>query len=363
MPGLKKAGVANHLLSLCEGLIGRGWEVHVAYLRGPAEMEREFEQAGCTVSCIGIERTMDPIGLARLIRYITKNDFDIIHTHLFRGDVYGSIAGILTSNTPIISTKHNNAPYLESLPYRWLHSLTAAISDEIITISDFLKDFHSENTFSREEKFTTIHYGLDLKPFQQVNQDDVREIRSTLPDDSQILIGTVCRLVNVKGIDILLDSLPRVIDANPQVHLLIVGDGPNREELERQCHTLGLENNVTFAGFRSDIPELMHAFDLFVLPSRREGFGLVLLEAMAAGTPIVATRTSAIPEVVVDNETGKLATVGDSEDLSEKIISTINNPNTMENMGQAGLERVENSFTMEETVSNTEILYKKYINA
>lgn len=356
IPGLYPAGVGNHLLSLSRGLVDDGWDVTVAYLKGDGELAWEFEQAGCDVVEVGISRDADPVGFLRLVSHLRARDYDLVHTHLFRGDVYGSIAATVARTGPVLSTKHNNAPYLARPPYKWLHNLTVALTDQVITISDFLQEFYAQHTYSSTEKFETVHYGLDPGPFEAVSDETAVDTRAQLVDDSELLVGSVARLIEAKGIDVLLSAFAEVRETGLSAHLAVVGEGPEKESLRTQCHGLGIMDSVTFTGFRSDVPELMNAFDLFVLPSRREGFGLVLLEAMAASTPVVAARTSAIPEVVDDGQTGTLVPVEDVASMAAAIRIVLESDNR-EAMGTRGRERVAKTFSIESMVESTKETY------
>ena len=357
IPGLYPAGVGNHLLSLSSGLVDNGWDVTVAYLKGEGELADNFEQAGCDVFRVGISRDADPIGFLRLVRHIRSNEYDVVHTHLFRGDVYGSVAASIAKSGPILSSKHNNAPYLTRPPYKWLHNLTVALSDRVITISDFLQRFYTRHTYSSKEKFKTAYYGLDPGPFEAVPDEVVAETRTEFAQDSELLIGTVARLIKAKGLDTLLSAFSDVHESLPETHLAVVGEGPKSNALRAQSRQLEISDSVTFTGFRSDIPALMNAFDLFVLPSRREGFGLVLLEAMAAETPVVATRTSAIPEVVNDSQTGLLVPVEDPGAMAAAI-QTLLTSDDREARGIRGRERVQETFSIESMVQATEEIYR-----
>jgi glycosyltransferase involved in cell wall biosynthesis len=149
-----------------------------------------------------------------------------------------------------------------------------------------------------------------------------------------------------------------LLDEIPSVHLVIVGDGELRSTLERLTAELALTEHVHFVGFRSDVPNLMHAFDIFVLPSLFEGFGLVLLEAMAAAKPIVATRVSAIPEIVLDGKTGLLVPPRDPLALSKALRQLIMNPGLAGDFGGCGRRQLEQQFSVKKMVDDTVRVYQ-----
>jgi len=169
----------------------------------------------------------------------------------------------------------------------------------------------------------------------------------------------VGRLTEQKGHTYLLDAFAQVMRVLPAARLLVIGDGELRPTLERRATRLGLHGSVIFTGRREDVPRLMMALDVLALPSLWEGFGLVLLEAMAAGKPIVASRVSAIPEIVADGETGLLVPPRDVKALAQALLALLHDPQRATEMGRRGRLRLEQEFTVERMVSQTEAAYEK----
>jgi len=175
------------------------------------------------------------------------------------------------------------------------------------------------------------------------------------------LVGVVSRLTEQKGHAYLLDAFAEVIQALPSAHLLVVGDGELRPALERQAARLGLQDSVTFTGRRADVPRIMMALDVLAMPSLWEGFGLVLLEAMAAGKPVVASRVSAIPEIVADGETGLLVPPKDPAGLARALLILLRHPAQAREMGRRGRQRLEQQFTATCMVEQTRAVYESLI--
>jgi glycosyltransferase involved in cell wall biosynthesis len=173
-----------------------------------------------------------------------------------------------------------------------------------------------------------------------------------------LLVGTVGRLHPQKGFASLLAAVARVRERLPAIRLLLVGGGALRRDLVARAEALGLAEVVIFAGSRGDVPEILAALDLFVLPSLWEGLPNAVLEAMAAGLPVVATAAGGTPEVVVDGETGLLVPPGDVTALAEAIERLLRDPGLRRKMGEAGRKRVEGHFTIEQTVAQTVALYE-----
>jgi glycosyltransferase involved in cell wall biosynthesis len=181
-----------------------------------------------------------------------------------------------------------------------------------------------------------------------------------IPPDAWV-IGTVARLVPQKALHILIEGYARYRGrATQPSRLVLVGRGPLEDELKSQAQELGIADEIVWAGFREDIPAVMRAFDLFALTSSYEGFGLVLLEAMSAAKPVLATKVSAIPEIVEDNETGLLCRPGDTSSIADAL-AKFESAGTRRKMGDAGLRRAQTSFTLARMNSEIESLYRMSI--
>ena len=173
----------------------------------------------------------------------------------------------------------------------------------------------------------------------------------------EIIVGFIGRFHAQKGIDVLLKAFEKIEKSKMNVRLMLVGDGTLRKKIWKQSQTLGNDNRVLFTGIRKDIPLILSSLDIFVLPSRWEGLPLVLLEAMAAGLPIVATAVGGIPEVVVDGETGFLVPPEDPEALASAITRLIEDSVLRKKFGKAGYKRVKQHFNIQEASRRTEELY------
>jgi len=173
------------------------------------------------------------------------------------------------------------------------------------------------------------------------------------------LAGIVARLDPQKGHIYLLTAFAKVVETLPQARLLVVGDGYLRGDLERQVKELEIVHQAIFTGWRNDVPYIMADLDLLILPSLWEGFGLVLLEGMALAKPIVATRVSAIPEIVVDGETEVLIPPKDSNSLAKAVTKLLQNPVLTNEVGRKGRERLKREFSVEEMVKQTERVHER----
>jgi glycosyltransferase involved in cell wall biosynthesis len=204
-----------------------------------------------------------------------------------------------------------------------------------------------------QDRIKVMYAGVDERFFQQIDSVKSKNLKTLL----------FCGRLNgkqQKGVDILLKAMPLILKEH-SVTLNIIGDGPRLEQYKMLAGRLGIEGSVRFRGFipHEHMPEEYSNADLFVFPSRRESFGLVLVEAMAAGLPMVSTRVGAIPEVVEDGKTGLLVPPGDPEKFAQAVISLLNDSELMKKMGLAGKQKVREKFTWEKVAQNVVRFYQE----
>ena len=358
------SGSENHLLTLLAGLYAAEFDVHLCILAEPRHLallqayEQRAKQAGIKVSVVPMRRHLD-IGLAWTLRtFLHQEKFHIVHTHLIHADLYGTLAAKLAGGPVIVSSRHNDDRFRKLRPLIWLNRLLAGRHERVIVISDWIGRFLQEVEHIPARKIVRIHYGLD--PAEIEAQADAQYAREQFQIPAHVpLIGTIGRLTAQKGQRYLLQALARVKPELPEIRLLLVGDGELRGDLERQTRALNLEPNVIFTGYRPDALKLLSGFDFFVFPSLWEGFGLVLLEAMALRKAVVASRVSAIPESVADGETGLLAPPQDADALAEAMLALLRDPARCQQMGEAGYQRLQTHFSTSKMVNATAQLYRQ----
>ncbi|MFC6974527.1 glycosyltransferase [Halomicroarcula sp. GCM10025709] len=357
--GINVGGAENHLLSLCRGLTSRGIDVSVAYLRADDdELTSKFREAGCSVISVNMRHDADPAALARLVKHARGAVYDIVHGHLFHGTVYGSVAAVACGSEFIVS-KHNDHPFWADQPVKTVHELALKPVDRVICLSDYVREYLLETTQVDPGLVETVHYGLDPTRFDEVSASARRQIHREFDTEEGFLVGTIGRLTEQKNLGILLRSFQEVVGEHPTAKLAVVGRGEEEEQLKALATKLGIDDHIIFTGFREDIPELMHAFDVFVLPSRWEGFGVVFLEAMAARTPVVASDTSAIPEVIGTGE-GTAGVLADSDDtgaFADTINRLLSDAEYRAELGDSGRERLESRFSVPQMVEQIATIY------
>jgi glycosyltransferase involved in cell wall biosynthesis len=215
----------------------------------------------------------------------------------------------------------------------------------------------------RGERLLTVYSGLDMSHVPRKEDGYRRRDRFGIPLDVP-LIGTVANLFPRKGIDVMIRALPLMLAYFPNAHYLIVGAGDPGYEgtLRSLVETLGLGGAVHFVGFQEEVYSCLAAMDVYVHPALMEGFGIAILEAMAMGKPVVASRVGGIPEVVRDGLTGLLVSPGNPEALALALVRLLQDPNSRQGMGRAGKQRVEEHFTLEHTMSTLQGLYAQLLS-
>ena len=272
--------------------------------------------------------------LWRLIRKIRP---DIVHTHSSKAGFVGRLAARMAGVPRIVYTPHGHvfqgyfsAPVTRS--FIAMERLAARWTDRIITLTDAEAQQHLALMIGRPTQFVTIPSGIDLDAV--VAATPVR-----LALDGPV-IGTVARLVPIKGHQYLVDAAPEILTRCPTARFVFVGEGESRRALEERVRTLGLEDRVLFTGYREDVPSLLAGMDLVVLPSLNEGMGRVLVMAMALGKPIVATRVGGVPELLADGEAGWLVPPADSAALAHAVSNLLTDPQRGRSLAEAGRLRV-----------------------
>ena len=353
------AGSENHLLQLLPHLQKRGFDPVMLVLADREDQPDAFVDTmlkkGVEAFVVPLRYDIDPLLIPRLCSILRTQKFQVVHTHLFHADFYGTLAARLTRVACCFSSKHG---YAERRDNKWwvaaIDRMLASQQNWIITISDSLREWLHENEGLPFQKMSTVYYGFDCPP------PAASRSRESRPEK---IIGTVGRLVPSKKFDVLIRAMPAVLQRVPHARLWIVGDGPEREPLTALAGTAGLADKIKLLGYRADVLQLMEQFTAFAFPSVKEGFGMVLLEAMSRALPVVACRASSMPEIVEHGKTGLLVTPDDPEAMAQGLISVLENNELCSALGTAGRRRVEDYFTVEKMGDSMCEIYHKHIRA
>lgn len=357
------AGAERHLLTLLPGLRAHDIDARLILLHPPDNPLDEYaallDASGVPVIRIPIYGHLDVRVIGRVRRALRTIRPDIVHTHLLHADLYGLSAALWARVPHRIVTRHNDDAFRRRLIMRLLHRFQwRTLIRAGIGISDAVTRFCIAVEHAPADKIHTIHYGLPL-PVPIIDRKEARaalRAELDLPADA-VLIGGVGRLTAQKGYTYVLQAFRRLERDFPSAQLVIAGDGPLNVPLKAEARQLGLARRTHFLGWRTDISVLMAGLDIFVMPSLWEGFGLVLLEAMAQGLPVVGSNVSAIPEIVVSGETGLLVPPRDAEALAAALRTLLSDPALMRHMGMLGEDRLEQAFDAQTMIDATAALY------
>jgi glycosyltransferase involved in cell wall biosynthesis len=355
------AGSENHLLTLLPALRDYGYEPTMLALADPADRPDLFiermQAAGIATSLMRIRGDLDLLLLPRLVRFIRRGKYSIVHTHLLHADLYGRFAARL-ARTKVISTYHCDDPFHLIRGVRQADRISALLCSRIICISKAVKAFVHEQMDVPLSRLNVVYYGLEA-PVSSYPPTGLRKTLGIKVTDP--LVGIVGRLIEQKGHIYMLEAMRLILDSIPAVHLVFVGDGELRRHLEAVSTTLGIKPHVHFLGYRTDVSSLMSEFDIVAVPSLFEGFGLVLLEGMAACKPIVASRVSAIPEILANGEAGLLVPPSDAKALAEAVLRLIKDPGLALSLGQRGARRLEQQFSVRKMIEDTARIYQSIL--
>lgn len=347
------SGSERHLLSLLPALRERGVDARFLGLDVPGtdapRFYRELAAAGVPYEQVRCTVDLNPRMAVEVVRAVRRVGPDLLHTHLVHADIYGSIASRAT-RVPLVSSRHNDDRYLLG-PFRHIDRAFARRARKIIAISDAVRRFLEQAGLPRS-KLVTVHYGLDTLPNAA---SEVTPPELGIRQDTPLLLA-IGRLIAQKDHKTLLKAFAAVRAAHPEAVLAILGSGPLEAETRRLVSSLGLDGAVLLPG-RIETRDWLERADVFVHTSRWEGFGIVLLEAMLAGLPVVATHVSAVPEVVADSLTGLLVDPGDVAALSTALSQLLDDPDRARELGRRGGERARTEFSVARMVDGTIEVY------
>ncbi|MBK7006067.1 MAG: glycosyltransferase family 4 protein [Burkholderiales bacterium] len=357
-------GLGTSLLSIMQSLDRQRYTVEVALGLG-YPLDSAFEPAGFTLHPLKLSRGIHPLEfietIFRLYRLMRRRHFDVVHVHGSEAGILARVAAWLARVPVVVVELHGYAnrdpnSILERTVYRWIEAALNPISDAYVAVSGHVARQWVARGICDPQRIQVIHHALALDQFPD-RPPTVRPGRAA----GKPVVGTVCLLEARKGLHCLVESMPEVIAQVPGVRFAIVGEGPLKPWMQARATELGILEHIDFLGWRNDVPELMWQFDLFVLPSRRESFGLVFLEAMASRCPVVATRVDGIPEVVSDGHTGTLVEPDNPHALAHAMADLLNNPDKADHFAAAGRTRVENHFNAERLAHEYNTLYSKML--
>lgn len=345
-------GGARQVAYIIEGMAARGVENHLACPVG-AEIAGAVGKTA-QVHEIGMGGDLDlgmPMRLAKLIRTVRP---DIVHLHSRRGaDLWGGIAANMTGTPCVLSRRVDNPEA------RWQVALKYRLFDHVITISEAIREVLLSEGVA-PDKVTCVRSSVDAAPYLAPVDRDAFRHEFRLPPSSTV-VGMVAQLIQRKGHFYLLEAVDTLRGAYPDLRVLLFGKGPLQAELEAEIARRKLDDIISFAGFRNDLPKWLGGLDILAHPADMEGLGVSLLQASAAAVPIIASRAGGLPEAVLDGVSGLLIPRGDVAALTAALRRLLDDAGLRKQMGEAGRARILAEFSVEAMVNGNLAIYNKVL--
>src|SRR4051812_23324645 len=349
----KVAGISGseaHLLSLLPRLRERGWDVRMLMLHedepGAWEFARALESRGVPIDAISLRADVDPFAFMRLVAYLVRVRPTILHTHLVHADAYGLLAGTVARVPVRFSTKHGFNEFREAPYFGVADRAFASLAHVHIAISRGLARYLEEVEGFDGESFEIVHYGIDPNGEPKPYADSVPRL---------LCVG---RLIPIKGHIVLLRAFADARRDVPGLRLDIAGRGPLEPALKALAKELAVDDAISFLGHVSPVQAAIERAAVVVVPSMGEGFGMVALEAMERGRPVIAAEIGGLGELVRDGETGVLVPAGEAEPLRAAIVRLAGDLPLAQRMGDAGRRRALARFLQTTCTERTELLYR-----
>jgi glycosyltransferase involved in cell wall biosynthesis len=377
---LNMGGPALHVAYLTQGLESRGYHTTLgagSIGRGESSMAFVAENLGVEVVHVAqlhreLSPVLDPISVARLVRLIREVQPHILHTHTAKAGAVGRTAAVLAGSArpPIlVHTFHGHVLHgyfdpVRTAVFREVERSLARVTTRLVAVSPEVRDDLVQLGVAPAEKFSVIRLGIDLDDRTTGEDDDGTRLRRLfgVPPDA-FVVGWIGRMTGIKHLPDVLASFARLLDSGVDARLCLVGDGPDREAVERRAHALGVSRQTLFVGYQQDVAPYYRFFDTLLLPSGNEGTPVVAIESLAAGTPVVATRVGGVEDVVEHGTDGLLVPVGDVVSISAALERLARDPELRRAMGRAGKERTAPRYRVERLVDDVDELYRELLAA
>jgi len=332
-------------------------------------LEPEVEAAGIPILSVeSLQREVAPFrdwtAYGELTRLFREKQYDIVHTHTSKAGIAGRWAAKKAGVPIVVHTPHGNIfdGYFspgKTAVFKFIERRASALSDRMIELTPNGVEEYLTEGIGRREQFAVIHSGIDLSPYDDAirKRDETRAALGVKPDE--LLVGGVGRLESVKGFSYFVEAAAEFLKAIPPSKCIHAGIGLEANSLAGKTNEWG--DRFQFLGLRHDIPELMAAMDILIVPSLNEGMGRVILEAGAAETPCIGSSVGGIPDVIRNDETGLLVPAKDSGAIADAVTKLSKNPDMRIAMGKAARKFVVPEFGLDTMVERIEELYEELI--
>lgn len=351
-------GVQTRLVQLLPRLRQRGAHVEVCAIRGLGDQaDRLLKDHGIESKLVPIERRMGPVDLWRLRRHFVAGRFDVVHSHMYQSNAPATVAAVL-ARTPCIVAQWHNVDMYKRPSQKRLDRWLAGWRDAMVCVSDAVRVNTASHLKLPPERFEVLLNGIDTHPPPTRPRADMRR-ELGLADDA-VVVAHVARLTAQKGHLAFLEQLPGILEAVPHLRLLIIGEGEDEPRLRARVEQLKLDGAVTLLGNRHDVPDLLAAADLSILPSTKEGFSNVVLESMLHGAALVITDVGGAREQLTDGQDGYIVPAGEMALFARRVIELARDTTLRQQMVATARKRVED-FGLDAMADQTLALYERLL--
>ena len=361
-------GVAVHIITLLRHLSKEAFESHLVLLHD-GHVGETARNAGIRPFIVGGDFPGDLRAVFRLARYIRRNGIDIVHTHTLNGNLYGRLSAMLARRAVIVTTIHTYMSdtladiYENSLRRKlviWQNRVTDRLASVLITPSEALKNKVVSEGID-PEKIHVVSNGIDIPVIQDSDQEFESVRKEFGISKDSFLLGTVGRMVPVKNLESLMEIVAQLFRDGLKLNLILIGDGPRREQLESLANSLGISQHVVFTGWRNDVLRILNGVDLYVHTSVSESFTYSIVEAMSIAKPVIAFDAGSLSEVISNGETGFLVTPRNNAAFKEAIAQMSINPDRAKQLGQAARKHTEDSLSAESMAEKIMTIYRSLV--
>jgi glycosyltransferase involved in cell wall biosynthesis len=351
-------GAENMLIRLICGLDEEKYD-SVTCLLKDGWLRHKLEERNIETLIFPQKRCIDISWLITVIKYIKKHNVRMLHTHEFAMNVNGSLLSQLI-NIPCVTTVHGKNYYTDKW-YRKVAYRFVSRQSYMVTVSEDIKNYLLENISINKNNIHIVINGINTDDYK-FSKDRRKETRGSLGvNDKNIIIGAIGNLYVVKGHIYLVEAAKIVCSKYPEARFIIAGRGNQRNKLEAKIDELDLRENFSLLGFREDVPDMLNAFDIYVMSSLSEGTPLSILEAMSSNIPIVSTNVGGIKRIIQDGINGSLVNAKDSEQLADAIIRLIEDHDKANMLARNASELVKNDYSMAKMLAVYENIYNSLI--
>ncbi|HZO97871.1 MAG TPA: glycosyltransferase [Gaiellaceae bacterium] len=375
---LNVGGPALHVAYLTKGLAERGYETDLlagSLARGESSMSFVLEELGLSWHAVAplhreISPLFDTLSIARLVRFIREARPHILHTHTAKAGAVGRIAAALAGDARppiVVHTFHGHVlrGYFDPATtafFRGLERALARSTTRLVAVSPEVRDDLVELGIAPPGRFSVIRLGIPLDARITGGGDGAPLRRLFGVREDEFVVGWIGRMTGIKRLPDVLAAFRRLCERGIDARLCLVGDGPDREQVEQAAHDLGVARRTLFVGYQRDVAPYYAFFDALVLPSGNEGTPVVAIEALAAGRPVVATRVGGIPDVVEDGEDGFLVAPGDVDGIAAALERLARDRALRRRLGEHGRARVVPRYRVERLVDDVDALYRELLS-